>query len=61
LISTEKQGLDNQGMAIQSMLGLCNIRQLNKLTNFASDSGLLDSAGFVLHALVTQVRNEEVL
>jgi hypothetical protein len=48
-------------MAIQSMLGLCNIRQLNKLTNFASDSGLLDNAGFVLHALVTQVRNKEVL
>jgi hypothetical protein len=48
-------------MAIQSMVGLCNIRQLNKLVNFASDSGLLYSAGFVLHALATQVRNEEVL
>jgi hypothetical protein len=48
-------------MAIESMVGHCNIRQLNKLTNFASDSSLLDNAGFVLHALVTQVRNEEVL
>lgn len=48
-------------MAIESMVGLCNIRQLNKLTNFAFDSCLLYSAGFVLHALVTQVRNEEVL
>jgi hypothetical protein len=48
-------------MAIQSMVGLCNIRQLNKLTDFASGSGLLDNAGFVLHALVTQVRNKEVL
>ena len=48
-------------MAIQSMVDLDNIRQLNRLTNFAFDSYLLYSAGFVLHALATQVRNEEVL
>jgi hypothetical protein len=48
-------------MAIQNMVGLCNIRQLNKPTNFAFGSCLLDSAGFALHALVTQVHNKEVL